>query len=277
MDAASISALAGLVTSAAGTISSASSQQQAGEVKNRAAAIQAAGVTYRAETNAAIGEYRAGLTEWVAATNENLAMARADRIESTAEAQAAQAKAQAAAQADIITRSTSRVMGRATAAFGASGVSGGSTLYVLNDIATEGELQADLARYGGKLQAEWGIYGAQVQAADIRQQAKFDTQSAGAQATIYRTLATAERTSGQIGAAALYAGGAAAQDAATMGAGTTLLTGLGKVATGAGDLFDKGSKTTTTTPTGADAASASKATQFLPSGVGQTSGVGSSY
>ena len=40
-----------------------------------------------------------------------------------------------------------------------------------------------------------------------------------------------------------------------MAAGGTLLTGLGKVATGAGDLFDKGS--TTTTPTGADAATAS--------------------
>jgi hypothetical protein len=61
-------------------------------------------------------------------------------------------------------------------------------------------------------------------------------------------MAVAERTSGQIGAAALYAGGAAAQTAGNIQAGTTLLTGLGKVANSAGDLFDKGS-TPATTPT----------------------------
>jgi hypothetical protein len=243
MDAASITALAGLVTQAAGSVTSATATKESGDAAARAAAIQAAGVTYRGETNATIGEYRAGLTEWAAQTNQNFAMARADRIESVGEVQAAQAKAEAAAQADIINRSTSRVMGRATAAFGAAGVTGGSTLYVLNDIATEGELQSNLAIYGGKLKADWTTYGAAVQASDIRTQAKIDTQAAEGQATIYRTMAQAERVNASIGAAALYAGGAAKQDAATMAAGTTLMTGLGKVATGVGDLFDKGSKT----------------------------------
>jgi hypothetical protein len=221
-----MTAIAGMVTSAAGTVGAASAQQTQGAASNRAAGLQAAGVTYRAETNAAIGEYRAGLTEWAAATNEGFAMARANRVE-----------AEAAAQAEIITRSTSRVMGRATAAYGASGVTGGSSLWVLNDIATEGQLQANLT-----------IYGAKVQAGDIRQQAKFDTQAAQSQAVIYRALATAERTAGQIGAAALYAGGQVAADAANTAAGTTLLTGLGKVGDMAGKAFGTGSPTTTTTP-----------------------------
>ena len=218
MDQNSILALTGIVTNAMGTITSATTQQAQGAATNRAAGMQAVGVTYRAESAAAIGEYRAGVTEWAAETNQGFAMRRADRIE-----------AEAAAQAEIITRSTSRVMGRASAAYAASGVSGGSSLWVLNDIATEGQLQADLA-----------IYGAKVQAGDIRQQSKFDTQAAGAQASIYRAMAEIERTSGQIGAAALYAGGQAAADAATMGAGATLLTGLGKAGMQVADMFSKG-------------------------------------
>jgi len=225
MDAASISAIAGMVTQAAGTVASASAQQGQGVAANRAAGIQAAGVTYRGETNATIAEYRAGLTEWAATTNEGFAMARANRVE-----------AEAAAQAEIISRSTSRVMGRATAAYGASGVTGGSSLWVLNDIATEGQLQANLAVYGGK-----------VQAGDIRQQARFDTQAAQSQAVIYRAMAVAERQSAQIGAAALYAGGSAAAEAANMAAGTTLMTGLGKVADMAGKAWP--SKPETATPT----------------------------
>jgi hypothetical protein len=277
MDAASMTAIANLVTQAAGTVSSASAQQTAGEAKNRAAQLQAAGVTYRGETAATIDEYRAGLTEWSAETNRNFALARASQIETTADAQAAQTKANAAAQADIINRSTARTMGRATAAYGASGVAGGSSLYVLNDIATEGELQSNLTIYGGKVQADWLQYGAQVQAANIRQQSAIDTQTAESQAVIYRTMATAERTNASIGAAALVAGGAVAQDAANMAAGTTLLTGLGKVATSAGDLLDKGSSSNTT-PTGATATAASAAATRLPSGVtGQTTGQGSSF
>jgi len=227
MDASSMTAIANMVTQAAGTVSAASAQQQQGAVSNRAAGIQAAAVTYRGETNATIAEYRAGLTEWAATTNEGFAMARANRVE-----------AEAAAQAEIISRSTSRVMGRATAAYGAAGVSGGSSLWVLNDIATEGQLQANLAVYGGK-----------VQAGDIRQQAKFDTQAAQSQAVIYRAMAVAERQSAQIGAAALYAGGQVAADAATMAAGNTLLTGLASVGGKAADLFGKSSTTPTTTPT----------------------------
>ena len=254
MDAASISALAGLVTSAAGTVGSASAQKSAGDATAKVAGIQAQGVTYKAETNATIDEYKADLTQWAGESNYGFATRRADRVE-----------AEAQATADILARSTSRVMGRATAAYGAAGVSGGSSLYVLNDIATEGQLQGNLALYKGR-----------VQAGDIRQQATLDLQSAQSQATIYRTMATAERTSGTIAAAALYAGGAAASDAATIAAGTTLMTGLGKVATGLGDLFDKGSSTTTT-PTGKEAATASQAVVNLPTGVGQTSGTGSSY
>jgi hypothetical protein len=276
MDENSILALTGIITGAMGSVTSATTQQAQGAAANRAAGIQAQGVTYRAETNATLGEYRAGLAEWAGTTNENFALARADRIETTADAQAAQVKLQADAQADIITRSTSRVMGRATAAYGAAGVAGGSSLWVLNDIATEGQLQADLAVYGGKVQADWLQYGAKVQASDIRQQAAFDSQAAKQQAVIYRTMASAERTAGTIGAAALYAGGQAAQDAATMGAGATLLTGLGKAGGQAANLFAKGPETPTT-PTGSTASTASAATQRLPTGVGQTSGQGSSF
>jgi hypothetical protein len=276
MDAASISAIAGLVTQATSTVSSASSQQAAGAAKDQAAQYQAAGVTYKAETQATIDNYRADLTQWAAQTNQNFALARADQIEATAGAQSAQIQADAAAQADIITRSTARTMGRATAAYGAAGVAGGSSLYVLNDIATEGELQANLATYGGKVQSDWTMYGAQVQAANIRQQSTIDTQSANNQATIYRTMATAEQTSGQIASAALYAGGAAAQTAANIQAGTTLLTGLGKVANSAGDLIDKGSSSPGNVPTGTAAATASAAATRL-TGTGQTSGQGSSF
>ena len=124
---------------------------------NRAAGIQAQGVLYRAETNATLDEYKAGLTEWAGETNYGFAQApgRPGR------------GGGGARQADIINRSTARTMGRATAAYGAAGVSGGSSLYVLNDLATEGELQANLATYGGK-----------VQAGNIRQQATFDLQAA---------------------------------------------------------------------------------------------------
>jgi hypothetical protein len=275
MDASTMTAIAGLVTQAAGTVGAASAQQTAGAAKNQAAQLQAMGVTYRAETAATIDEYRADLTDWAATTNRNFALARATEIETTAGAQAAQIKAQADAQADIINRSTARTMGRATAAYGAAGVTGGSSLYVLNDIATEGELQSNLAIYGGKVQSDWAIYGARVQAANLRQQSAIDTQMAQSQAVIYRTMATAERTSGQIGAAALIAGGAAAESAANVQAGTTLMTGLGKVATSAGDLFDKGS--TTGAPSGTDASIASKNTLRLPTGTGQTSGIGSSF
>jgi hypothetical protein len=241
MDASTMTAIASLVTQAAGTVGAASTQQQAGEVRNQAAGYQAAGVTFRAETQATIDEYRAGLVTSAAATNRNFALARADQIETTAGAQAAQIKLNAEAQADIINRSTARTMGRATAAYGAAGVTGGSSLWVLNDIATEGELQSNLAIFGGKQQAQWAVYGAEVQAANLRQQSAIDFQAAESQATIYRTMAVAERTSGEIGAAALYAGGAAAQTAANIQAGSTLLTGLGKVANSAADLWDKGS------------------------------------
>jgi hypothetical protein len=276
MDPATMTAIASLVTQAAGTVSSASAQATAGEAKNRAAQIQATGVTYRGETAATIDEYRADLTDWAATTNQNFALARASQIETTADAQAAQVKATAAAQADIINRSTARTMGRATAAYGAAGVAGGSSLYVLNDIATEGELQSNLTIYGGKVQADWLQYGAQVQAANIRQQSAIDTQTAQSQAVIYRTMATAERTNASVGAAALTAGGAVAQDAANIAAGTTLLTGLGKVANSAGEMLDKGSSANTT-PTGAAAATASAAATRLPTGVGQSGGSSSSY
>jgi hypothetical protein len=88
-------------------------------------------------------------------------------------------------------------------------------------------------------------------------------------------MAVAERQSAQIGAAALYAGGSAAAEAATMGAGTTLLTGLAKVGDLAVKAFPPGPETAT--PTGDTAATNSQATARLPTGVGQTSGVGSSY
>ena len=275
MDAASMTAIANLVTQAAGTASSASAQKDAGDAKAQAAQYQAVGVTYRGETAAAVDEYRAGLVESAAATNQSFAFARADQIQATAGAQAAQVQADAAAQADIIARSTSRAMGRATAAYGASGVAGGSSLYVLNDIATEGELQSNLAIYGGKVQSDWLKYGADVQASNIRQQSAIDTTQAQSQAVIYRTMATYERTNADIGAAALMAGGAAAQTAATLQAGTTLLTGLGKVATSAGDMIDKGS--TTGTPTGAAAATNSASATRLPTGVGQSGGQSSSF
>ena len=248
MDAASMTAIANMVTQASGTIGAAATQQTKGEVESRAASYKAAGVTFQSETAATIGEYRADLTDWAAVTNRNFALARADQIETTAGAQAAQIKANAEAQADIILRSTSRTMGRATAAYGAAGVSGGSSLWVLNDIATEGELQSNLAVYGGKVSADWTVYGAAVQAANLRQQSEIDTTTAQSQATIYRTMAAAERRAGQIGAAALYAGGAAAETAANIQAGTTLMTGLGKVATMAGDYFDTPSKPTTPEP-----------------------------
>jgi len=248
MDASTMTAIANMVTQATSTIGAAATQQTKGEVESRAASYKAAGVTFQSETAATIGEYRADLTDWAATTNRNFALARADQIETTAEAQAAQVRANAEAQADIINRSTARTMGRATAAYGAAGVTGGSSLWVLNDIATEGELQSNLAIYGGKVSADWTIYGARVQAANLRQQSEIDTTTAQSQATIYRTMAEAERRAGQIGAAALYAGGAAAQTAANIQAGTTLMTGLGKVASSAGDLFDKGS-TPATKPT----------------------------
>jgi hypothetical protein len=91
-------------------------------------------------------------------------------------------------------------------------------------------------------------------------------------------MATYERTNADIGAAALMAGGAAAQTAATLQAGTTLLTGLGKVATTAGDMIDKGSSSPAgTVPTGADAAKASAAATRLPTGTDQGVGQRSSF
>lgn len=206
---------AGLAMNVVGTLTSAGAQKQQGVASNRAAEIQAEGTRYRAESQARIYEYKAGLQDWAAEVNENFAEGRANRV-----------LTEAGASADIIKRSTSRALGRAQAAYGAAGVtSEGTPLMVMQDIATEGNLQEALATYGGV-----------VAAGDIRAQARFDRLSAEAQGEIYRALATSERTAGNIGASSLAAGGAAAQSAADLGAGATLLTGLGRTAAGAYQL-----------------------------------------
>lgn len=216
---------AGLALSAVGTVTSATAQKQQGVAANAAADRQAAAAQYKAEAEARSAEYKAynakGIYEYKAGISDftaSLGEVKAQRIEQEAQA-----------QSEIIIRSTARGMGRAAASYAAAGVTGeGSPLMVLNDLATEGQLQSDLTLYGGR-----------VAATDARNQAKLDT----SQAAIYRALATQEegnariaastyRTAGNMAADSLRAGGAAAAGAAELGADATLLTGLGKAASG---------------------------------------------
>lgn len=229
LDPATAIAGAGLAMQAVGTITSAGAQYSQGQTQAAAAKaiaesqaqgyeISAAGAEYDAKSRATIDLFRGALSDF----NAQIDLQKSQRYIDESEA-----------QADIIRRSTGRALARTEASYAAAGVTmAGSPLAVLGDQATEGALQARLAIYGG-----------QVQAQDARTQATLDT----AQGDIYRAIATQEEGVGEFQAAsyrqaarsALTAGsyGQAIADASSAGAGATLLTGLGKTAQGAYNLY----------------------------------------
>lgn len=207
---------AGLAMQAIGTLTSAGAQRAQGAASNQAAKIQAAGAQWNAQVKADIGRYRADMLDWSSEVNERFANSRADRVIT-----------EARAQQDIIARGTSRMIGRAQAAYAAGGVTmEGTPLSELQDIATEGNLQEALTIYGGT-----------VTAGDIRAQARFDALQSDAQSNILRAVASQDQTNGNIAAANLFAGGAAAESAANAGADATLFTGAAKTLMGGYNLF----------------------------------------
>jgi hypothetical protein len=163
---ATVIGVAGLAMSAVGTISSAFAQQRQGEVA------------------AQIGGYNASIFNQ----------------------QANQAQAEAAARADILRRDNERKMASTRAAYAAAGVdpNQGTPLDVMEDQATEAELQRRLVLYQGDTAAM-----------SLRQRAALASM-----------------------------GGAAAAEAGTMAAGTTLLTGATRVGFGAYNLFGGSTKKT---------------------------------
>lgn len=240
-----IMAGAGLAMSAIGTVTSAGAQKQQGDAQAGAARIQAQAARENAEFQAAGLEIQAQGAEYDAEGRATIDLFRgklADYSAEVGELRARRYESEAEAQADIIRRATSRAMGRTEAAYAASGVvtTTGTPITVMADLATEGELQAKLTIYGGD-----------VQAADARAQSILDT----AQGDIYEAIAQQERgvgafqaasfraskaavlNAGRYGFAAGNAGADAIQAAGNTAAGTTLLTGLGRTALGAYNLF----------------------------------------
>ncbi len=188
---------AGIGVNLLGTLTSAGAQKQQGDVAAGASRING-------QINAQLDNYRASLSDYNAQVDQQ---------------EAARAVDEAKATADIIERSSSRALGRATAAYGAAGVNmSGSALAVMHDLATEGALQKQLAIYGGD-----------VKATDLRNRATLDT----AQANIYRATAMRDIWAGN------YAADAAERGAAT-GSAATLLTGLARAGMSGYDLYSTG-------------------------------------
>lgn len=263
-----IMAGAGLAMSAVGTVTSAGAQSGQGAASAAAARVQAQAAREISEAQATGYDIQAAGAEYDASSRATIDLFRGKMADYTAEVGELRAKrfeSEADASADIIRRSTARAMGRTEAAYAAAGVvAEGSPLMVMADLASEGELQAKLAVYGGT-----------VQAADARAQATLDK----AQGDIYRAIAEQEKNVGEFQAASFRSAAAAArtagrygqqvgnmsagniQSAADIGAGTTLLTGLGRVAQGGYNLLS--------TNTGGPSAP-SPATAFARGTVGST-------
>lgn len=217
--------VAGLALSAYGTISSANAQKQQGQAQKQALVENARAALYKANVNAQMDEYRAKVSDYNAGLS--------DLAATMDEQKAVRYEGETNAQADIISRSTTRMLGKTSAAFsGAGDANGGSSLAVLHDQAVEGALSRSLTLYQGKTAA-----------ADSRYQGVLDTASGVMQRTqsvIYRAAASQEISEGNMAADIYMAGGQAAENAANLGAGVTLLTGAGRVAAGASNLLGGG-------------------------------------
>lgn len=100
-------------------------------------------------------------------------------------------EATAAANATQIQSRTSRIVGQASANAAASGVSGGSPLAVMHDIATQGELSRQLTLYQGRNRARNLLGQASIDVGEGQQAAQAGEIQAGS------TILTAGSTFGQ--------------------------------------------------------------------------------
>lgn len=221
-------AVIGTATSVAGTVMSANAQKQQGQAQKQALVENARAAIYKAGVNSTMDKYRANISDYNAALS--------DLSATMDEQKAVRYEGEANAQADIVQRGTTRMLGKITAAYGAAGVTGnsGSELAVLHDNQVEGELSRKLTLYQGATAA-----------ADSRYQGVLD-QSQGVlqrtQSTIYRAAASQEEVEGNMAADIYMAGGQAVENAANLGAGATLLTGAGRAASSASNLLNFYSK-----------------------------------